>query len=111
MGTSIATLDSKLLQIDNISSSLLPKSILPPIPNIASITIVSLGIFLSAFKLINSKFLAFLNACSHKGDFFASFITSKNLIRFFNLFRPIPMKYPSPPLLPGPHKIKKSEDE
>ena len=35
--------------------------------------------------------------------------TSINLTDFFNSLRPMPMKYPSPPLLPGPHKIKNSD--
>ena len=105
----MATLESNLLQSDKIFSNLLPKSILPPIPNIASTTTVLLEILFSAFALTNCEPLAALNACSHKGDFLASSSTSKNLTLFFNSDKPMPMKYPSPPLLPGPHKIKNSD--
>ena len=45
----MATLDSNLLQLDKISSNSLPKSILPPIPNIASTITVLLEISLSVF--------------------------------------------------------------
>ena len=37
--------------------------------------------------------------------------TSINLTHFFNSPRPIPIKYPSPPLLPGPHRIMNSDVE
>ena len=107
----MAILDSNLLQSDKISSNSLPKSILPPIPNIASTITVLLEISLSVFALIKSESCAALNACSHRGDFFTWPSTSINLTHFFNSLRPMPMKYPSPPLLPGPHRIKNSDVE
>jgi hypothetical protein len=99
------------LQSDKISSNSLPKSILPPIPNIASTITVLLEKSLSVFAVIKSEASARLNACSHRGDFFAWLSTSINLTDFFNLLSPMPMKYPSPPLLPGPHRIKNSDVE
>ena len=66
VGISMATFDLNSLHTDRISSSCLLSSILPPIPNIASIITVSIEIFFSSLEVINFKFLAFLNACSHK---------------------------------------------
>ena len=60
---------------------------------------------------MKSESFAASNACSHSGDFFAWLSTSINLTDFFSSLRPMPMKYPSPPLLPGPHRIKNSEVE
>ena len=66
VGISMATFDLNSLQTDRISSSFLLNSILPPMPNIASTITVSIEIFFSSSVLINVKFLAFLNACSHR---------------------------------------------
>ena len=102
----MATLDSNSLQTDKTSFNSLSKSILPPIPKMASITTVFLEIFLSSFRSTNSRFFTFSKAYSHKGDFFDSSKTLINLTHLFDSLKPRPMKYPSPPLLPGPHKIK-----